>query len=551
MVAWNDGWPIALSLAIAVGLGIAAEAVLRSRRGRSRTIGLMGLSAAVWAAAELALAEATSAREVLVARRALFAAVCAIGPLLCWEALELSGRAVRRIGHPLVIGAAALEAACYALLFTPRADLFISGTPGSQTYGPAFYVHGAVAWATLIAGTVLIAAAAWRTRGSGRWAAAAAVAGVGTPLALNWIYVATGWPGNDPTPIAVALAGIALRSGAVELLGSDFLAAHARSLVLDQVPAGVFVADGHGRVLECNAAAASLTGGPAIGAQLDAVLAPFAGDPGYFVHAFPIVRAGARIGDGAVLMDRREARSLQKQVEVENHLRALGIVAHGLAHEINNPLASVVGNAEVLRMRVDALPPSALRVEALELVREIEDGAERIRGVVSRMARLSTPLRDLGANGVADVRRVVELAATLARLGKPARILALPEASAARARGRSSELLEILFHLLQNAVQASPESAPVEVRIDEEGEAVVVRVLDRGPGLPADVAEIFSPFYTTERPGRLGLGLSLSWELARKNGGRLEAESRAGGGAEFRLRLQRAREAAPAGAGTA
>ncbi len=549
-MASHDWWPIALSLAIAVGLGIAGEAVARSRRGRSLTIGLMGLSAAVWAAAELWLGDATDAREMLVARRALFAAVCSIGPLLLWAALELSGRTARRIGFPLLIGAAAVEAACYALLFTPRAELFISGSPGSQNYGPAFYVHGTVAWLTLVAGSLLIAAAAWRTRGSGRWAAAAAVAGVGTPLVLNWIYVATGWPGDDPTPVAVALAGIALRSGAVELLGSDFLAAHARSLVLDQVPAGVLVADGHGRVLECNRAAVALAGAPPVGAQLEAVLAPFAGDPGYFVHAFPIVRAGARIGEAAVVMDRREARSLQKQVEVDNHLRALGIVAHGLAHEINNPLASVVGNAEVLRMRLDALPPSALRVEALDLVREIEDGAERIRGVIGRMARLSTPVRELGPSGVAEVRRIVELAATLARLGKPTPVLALPEACDARVRGRSSELLEILFHLLQNAVQVSPEQAPVEVRIEEDADGVVVRVLDRGPGLPADVAEIFSPFYTTERPGRLGLGLSLSWELARKNGGRLEAAPRDGGGAEFRLLLQRATEC-PATAGRA
>ena len=83
------------------------------------------------------------------------------------------------------------------------------------------------------------------------------------------------------------------------------------------------------------------------------------------------------------------------------------------------------------------------------------------------------------------------------------------------------------------------EQVPITIELGDGEKEVSVRVCDGGPGIPEDdLPHVFDPFFTTRRPGpNLGLGLSLCWELARRNGGRLEAENRPEGGAAFTLWL--------------
>ena len=93
--------------------------------------------------------------------------------------------------------------------------------------------------------------------------------------------------------------------------------------------------------------------------------------------------------------------------------------------------------------------------------------------------------------------------------------------------------------LLLNAIQMGGEQVPITIELGDGEKEVSVRVCDGGPGIPEDdLPHVFDPFFTTRRPGpNLGLGLSLCWELARRNAGRLEAENRPEGGAAFTLWL--------------
>lgn len=215
------------------------------------------------------------------------------------------------------------------------------------------------------------------------------------------------------------------------------------------------------------------------------------------------------------------------------------LLAHGLAHEINNPLAVVSGNAELLAMRLRDRAPGALGVEVEQLLGDIDAGATRIAEIVRRMNRLASPATAARGPETVDVALIAERAAELARVGKGAgAVVVRAVAEAPRASVRGGELLEMLFHLIQNAVQAGADGTPVEVEIDSAEASVRIRILDRGTGLPTgDAARVFEPFFTTDRPHRTGLGLSLCWELARQNGGTLEAFARDGGGTEFRLVL--------------
>jgi signal transduction histidine kinase len=360
---------------------------------------------------------------------------------------------------------------------------------------------------------------------------------------FNGIDVELHWPAHDPTPIAAGLGAIALRWGVVELLGAQFLTARARSDLLDQIEVAILVADAQGRILEANRMARQLFDGRTpVGVDLREALVRFGGDPGFSVREFPLPRRGARVGLGAVITDRREERAAERRIDVENRLEALGILAGGLAHEINNPLAVVSGNAELLAMRLRNRLPDALGVEIARLLGDIDAGAARIAEIVRRMLRLSAPADDAPGAEAVDVALVAERAAALARIGKGAASVEVRGGSAhARASVRTGELLELLFHLIQNAVQASGGGTPVEVQIDSAEASVQIRVLDRGPGLPnGDATRVFEPFFTTDQPRRTGLGLSLCWELARQNGGTLEAFARDGGGTEFRLVLPRA-----------
>ena len=132
-------------------------------------------------------------------------------------------------------------------------------------------------------------------------------------------------------------------------------------------------------------------------------------------------------------------------------------------------------------------------------------------------------------------------AVKMALAGLPSDAIEIRFVESPSVRGSETELVQIVLNLLVNAIQACPEDCRVkaEVEIEPAEGGVVVRVLDRGPGIsPSQIEYVFDPFYTTKEPGSgTGLGLSVSYDLAQRHGGRLEASNRPGGGAVFTLWL--------------
>jgi len=278
-----------------------------------------------------------------------------------------------------------------------------------------------------------------------------------------------------------------------------------------------------------------------------------------------LVYAAARdITDQKLAEERlREANEreekLERQLVFVDRMASVGTLASGIAHEINNPLASVTANLELLIDELEALgagSSSARLAESRAMALDAQAGAERIRKIVLSLKTFSRA--ETERRVALEVRPVLELAIDLAanEIRHRAELVKdygpTPLVLADEAR-----LAQVFINLLVNAAQALPEgrSDAHEIRIvtstDASGRAVI-EIRDTGPGIPAAIIDrIFDPFFTTKPVGvGTGLGLSVCHNLVAAMGGEITVSSGEGRGASFRVVLPAAavEEAAPASA---
>jgi two-component system, NtrC family, sensor kinase len=265
----------------------------------------------------------------------------------------------------------------------------------------------------------------------------------------------------------------------------------------------------------------------------------------------------------------RNLQATQMQLVQREKMASVGQLVAGVAHELNNPIGFVFSNVSTLedfvkrlRAMLDVyrgleLPAAdAARVEdrwqalkvdyALKyldsMIQGIREGAERSRKIV-RDLRVFARGRDEVWQAV-DLHAELDSSLTLLnhllkdRVTVERRFGDLPSVECVR-----SQIDQVFLNLLANAAQAIPGPGRIvlETRV-EDGVAVVV-VEDSGPGIPAEIlGKVFDPFFTTKPVGEgTGLGLSISYEIVKKHGGDLVAESPASGGARFTVRLPLAR----------
>jgi two-component system NtrC family sensor kinase len=235
----------------------------------------------------------------------------------------------------------------------------------------------------------------------------------------------------------------------------------------------------------------------------------------------------------AIALD--NARLSSELVHAEK-LSAVGELASGVAHEINNPLTTILGLAQLLLGRSDVTPAVHERVTLMA------DEASRAARIVQNLllfARHYPPERR--PCSLADaIRRVLELKGYQLEQDKirvRAEIADCPVVWA-----DENQIQQILLNLVQNAHQAMARQEgerALTVRLRPRDGRVAIEVLDTGPGIPPHIlSRIFDPFFTTKGPGEgSGLGLSVSYGIVGQHGGRLYAENRPEGGAMFVVEL--------------
>jgi signal transduction histidine kinase len=538
--------------------GWLALDLLTATGWRRRALSVAGLAVAcgLWATGDLLLARAGTMSEVTFGIRVNYLGICALP--VAW--LAVAGQAARPAWWPhrwWVLGATALPMAFfYSALFWDHGVWFIDPRHAPPHRGPLFWVMTGYAWAMIVAGWVYFARAAVRLQRAGFGRMAALAAGTLTPLLGNALYLGAGTLGfaiPDPTPVLLGFGALMIRMAIVDS-GLALYLPLARSEVLEQIEVGILVADIEGHVVDANWAARRMTGATdLLGSPIDALIEHVCArsDAAIEVRRFPLRSAVAVVGSAAFLADRTETHHTERRLALAARLEALGFLTAGIAHEVNNPLAFIRANLAQLEKIAcelaapgvrDRLPPSAraLVAEAAELVSDTQEGVDRIAQLVARLRSFarSEPESQAQPQPV-DLGRVAESAVAMASVGLPARSVRCRLAPVPPVWGVEGELVQIALNLLVNAVQASPGIPDVEVEVAEEDGGVVLRVQDRGCGLAPDVLpRIFDPFFTTKPPGiGTGLGLSLSYDLARRNDGRLEAANRPDGGAVFTLWL--------------
>jgi len=247
-----------------------------------------------------------------------------------------------------------------------------------------------------------------------------------------------------------------------------------------------------------------------------------------------LCRAIDAMGEAVAERERQLKETTRQQISRSEQLAAIGRLAAGVAHEINNPLTAVLTFAHLLR---DKSNMETQDRQDLELViHETTRAAEIVRGLLD-FARERPVQRE-----ALDINEVIRQTMRLVRSQKQAKQVKVIEDLAQdlpRLTGDRNQLQQVLVNLSLNACEAMPEGGTLTVRSRGEPGQLVIEVIDTGHGIkPEHVDMIFEPFFTTKAVGKgTGLGLSVSYGIVLQHRGTLEFDTEVGKGTTFRMTL--------------
>ena len=321
--------------------------------------------------------------------------------------------------------------------------------------------------------------------------------------------------------------------------------------VIRSSSSGIVVLDGHNRVHSANPAFASLverSEAELLNRRFTEILAGVeetalaAADPEQTIEAKWTNPAGeerdlrlsisAFQGDTerrVVLVDDVTDRlRVERALAERERLAALGVLAAGVAHEVNTPIAGLSSYAQLL------LADTAPADPRYSILKKMERQTFRAAHLVNNLLEFARPRARASIR--TDLREVMANAAESVETTFGARGVTLetrPSASPVWVDGDPRDLEQVFVNLLTNARDASPDGAAVSWSVAVSAGEARVTVGDRGRGLPQEAGErLFQPFFTTKKAGGTGLGLAISREIVRRYGGEIGLEPRDGGGTE-------------------
>lgn len=225
---------------------------------------------------------------------------------------------------------------------------------------------------------------------------------------------------------------------------------------------------------------------------------------------------------------------------VSEKLAALGQLTAGIAHEINNPVAVILGNAELIQMELGADPAACVDEE----LTVIFDQIRRIRNITQSLLQYSRSGEEKESFSRQDINRIVAESVTLVQTGSKKKHVNLicNYSATAWVECSRNQLLQVLINLQVNALQAMGSEGTIRISTenwveDSVSRGCVIRIEDEGCGIrKEDISKLFDPFFTTKSEGT-GLGLSVSQGLLHRIGAEIQVESEHEKGACFSLYL--------------
>jgi hypothetical protein len=337
--------------------------------------------------------------------------------------------------------------------------------------------------------------------------------------------------------------------------------------ILESLDSGIVVLDLESRVVRWNRAMEALFGrarGEVLGRGLDAVFpesflealrgALVLGDHEEIAHIYKLhlqapdgrsvivnvsivpfeVDSGERHGTVLILEDVTARIRLEDQLQHAEKMASIGLLAAGVAHEVNTPLTGISSYTQMLKEQVKQ---EDLRYPLLD----------KIEKQTFRAAKIIHNLLNFARSGAAEVelldvnKLLLEVLSLLEHQLEKARIRVVKELSEQRpyVRGNENRLQQVFFNLMLNARDAMPRGGWLTLRTYADGDTVVVEVNDTGHGIKKeDVKRIYDPFFTTKGIGRgTGLGLSVSYGIVQEHGGAIFVDSAPGKGTTFQVAL--------------
>ena len=340
--------------------------------------------------------------------------------------------------------------------------------------------------------------------------------------------------------------------------------------VIESLNVGVLAADLNGRIESWNTQVEQLTGvrrAEALNRPLDEVLpADLAAE--IAVHANPqratgiykfllqnragqtlvvnvsvaplFGKSGDQVGRLILLDDITQRTRLEEQLVQNEKLSSLGLLAAGVAHEVNTPLAVIANYVQILDKQLPEEDPRHKLIE--KIVKQTFRASEIVNHLLNFSRTGSSEFRDV------DVNQVIE--ETLSLVSHPFRtahvqVVQNLGAGLPKVFGSGNRLQQVFLNLFMNARDAMPSGGMLEVRTFATNGSVEVEVSDTGAGISRDhLPRIFDPFFTTKSTGRgTGLGLSVSYGIVKEHAGKIEVRSTPGRGTSFRLEFPAARKA--------
>jgi two-component system NtrC family sensor kinase len=267
------------------------------------------------------------------------------------------------------------------------------------------------------------------------------------------------------------------------------------------------------------------------------------------VRTYRITKIPMRLGDAGIthvitigedITDWREAHDRFAQTE---KLAAIGQLAAGVMHEINNPLATIAACGESLALRLDDLRAGGVELTPQydEYLTIIDKEVQRCKRIIEGLLEFSrsAPRAKMAVSLNAVIEQTLFLLKHHARFKRvPIELLLDPDLPLLNAN--TEQMVQVFMALLLNAADATADDSPLVIRTRAgiaQSERVMAEVIDKGHGIPrSELGKIFEPFYTTKPPGRgTGLGLSICYGIVSDHGGRIEVDSTLGAGSTFRM----------------